>query len=203
MCHEICFARDGYSEADKNAGLLHARAVIVSGADDAAALATAAFAISLLSKDHATAVNAIERAVSLNASCATAQYFGGLVHAFTGNPGAAISHANRALRLSPFDPFIYQAYLALGLAAVQETRYDEAASHFAKAVQANPRFSIPLFYHSASLVLAGRADEARPMARRLLELEPSWRARTLFELGMVSALADKLAEAARLLGLPE
>jgi adenylate cyclase len=41
-CHEICYVRGGREEADKIAGLRHARAAIASGTDDATALAVAA-----------------------------------------------------------------------------------------------------------------------------------------------------------------
>ncbi len=202
-CHEIFFTRAGFGAADKAAGVGHARAVIASGADDATALAIAAFVITMLSKDHEAALSAVERALSLNASCATALYFGALIYAFVGRPAAATSNANRALRLSPFDPFAYFAYSALGAAAVQETRYDEAASHFAKAVQANPRFSTMYFLLAASLALARRQEEARPIVQRLLELEPGFRLRVYFETGMARAVGDRFAEGARLLGLPE
>lgn len=202
-CHEIFFSRAGLGEADKAAGVGHARAVIASGTDDATALAIAAFAITMLSKDHEAALSAVERALSLNASCATALYFGSLIYAFAGHPAAATSNANRALRLSPFDPSAFVAHAALGAAAVQETRYGEAASALAKAVQANTRFSTLYFFHAASLALAGREEEARPIVQRLLELEPEFRVRMIFEVGMARAVADKFAEGARILGLPE
>ena len=48
-CHEIFFMRAGLDEADKTAGIDHARAVMASGTDDATALAQAAFAITVLS----------------------------------------------------------------------------------------------------------------------------------------------------------
>jgi len=51
--------------------------------------------------------------------------------------------------------------------------------------------------------LAGRLEEARPSVRRLLELEPSFRSRIIFEFRLVRTLTDKFAEGARLLGLPE
>jgi tetratricopeptide (TPR) repeat protein len=82
-------------------------------------------------------------------------------------------------------------------------RYDEAASHFAKAVQANPRFSTLYFFQAASLALAGRQEEALPIAQQLLELEPGFRLRLFFEVGMARAVADRLSEGARILGLPE
>ena len=202
-CHEIFFSRAGFGEADKAAGVGHARAVIASGTDDATALAIAAFAITMLSKDHEAALSAAERALSLNASCATALYFGSIIYAFAGHPAAATSNANRALRLSPFDPSAFVAHGALGAAALQEGRYDEAASALAKAVQANSRFSTLYFFHAASLALAGREEEARPIVQRLLELEPGFRLRMIFEVGMARAVADKFAEGARILGLPE
>ena len=46
-CHEICFVRGGLDEADKVAGLRHARTAIASGTDDATALAVAAFVIAI------------------------------------------------------------------------------------------------------------------------------------------------------------
>jgi tetratricopeptide (TPR) repeat protein len=203
LCHEIFFTRAGLGEADKTAGVQHARAVIASGTDDATALAIAAFAILMLRKDHEAALNAVERALSLNPSCATALYFGALIYAFAGHPAPATSNANRALRLSPFDQMVFQAHLALGAAATQEARYDVAASHFAKSVQANPRFSTLYFFQAASLALAGRQEEARPIVQRLLELEPGFRFRLIFEVGVERAIADKFAEGGRLLGLPE
>lgn len=70
-------------------------------------------------------------------------------------------------------------------------------------MQSNPRFSTLYFFHAASLALAGREREARPVAARLLELEPGFRSRFIFEVGVVQVIADRLAEGARLLGLPE
>jgi adenylate cyclase len=67
-CHEICFVRGGRDEADKIAGLRHARTAIASGTDDSAALAVAAFVLGYPSKDYKTASSMIERALSLNPS---------------------------------------------------------------------------------------------------------------------------------------
>ncbi len=202
-CHEICFSRAGFGDADRIAGVRHARAAIASGTDDATALATAAFVIALLSKDYKAASSGIERALSLNSSCAAAHYFGSQVQAFTGNAAGAIAHANSALRLSPFDPLAFMAHLALGVAAFQEARYDEGSSHFAKAVQANPRFSTLYFTQAIALALAGCVEEAKPIVRQGLELQPDFRARVFAELGLDPTIAGKLAEGARLLALPE
>jgi adenylate cyclase len=203
-CHEICFTTEpGFVEAERIAGVRHARAVIASSTDDATALAVAALAISHLGRHYEAALGAIERALSLNPSCATALYFGAHVHAFSGNSPVAAAYADRALRLSPFDPLLFEAHQALGFGAVQQGRYDEAASCIAKAVQANSGFSWLYILYAIVLALAGRAEEAGPIVRRGLELEPSFRSRLIFKIGIVQAIVDKLAEGARLLGLPE
>jgi adenylate cyclase len=84
-CHEILFTHDGMVGANKTAALRHARVVVASGTDDATALAIAAFVIIVLNKDHETAFAAVERALSLNPSCATALYFAALMY---GSPDA-------------------------------------------------------------------------------------------------------------------
>ena len=94
--------------------------------------------------------------------------------------------------------------MSLGIAAVQETRYDEAASHFSKAVQANPRFSTLYMFHAASLALAGRLEEAESPVRQLLELEPQFRVRRLISgVRLARGVADKLVKGVSMLGLPE
>ena len=57
---------------------------------------------------------------------------------------------------------------------------------------------------SAALALAGRAEEARPIAEQGLELEPEVRICELFDhILFHRGLMTKLMEGARLLGLPE
>jgi Flp pilus assembly protein TadD len=55
--------------------------------------------------------------------------------------------------------------------------------------------------HASALALAGRLEEARPSVRRLLELEPGFQSRIISEFGFVRTIADRFAEAARLLVL--
>jgi adenylate cyclase len=202
-CHEICYGQDGFEEAEKIAGLRHARAAISSTTDDATALAIAAVMIAHLDRDYEAALSAIERALSFNASSAAALYFGAHIHAIRGNCVRATEYASRALRLSPFDPWAFVAHFAFAIAALKEARYDEAASHFARAVQLNSSFTSPRFLQAMTLALAGRMEEARQVTRRALELQPGFRTRLVFEFGLLPEFADKFAEGARLLGLPE
>jgi tetratricopeptide (TPR) repeat protein len=202
-CHEIFFESDGLDEADKTAALQHARVVTASDTDDATALAVAAFVLNLVGGEQEAALTATERALALNPSCATALYFGALMYGFAARPAEAIANANRALRLSPFDPAIFQAHLALGFAAIVEGRYDEGAAHCAKAVQANTRFGFLVIFHAEALALAGRMEEAAPIARRGMEMIPFYRIGLLSAFGWAPGIADKMIAGARLLGLPE
>ena len=77
------------------------------------------------------------------------------------------------------------------------------ASRFAKGSQINPRHSLFYFFHAIAPALAGRAEFAKTSVERGLALEPGFRIRIFSEFGMASPIAEKFAEGARLLGLPE
>jgi TolB-like protein/Tfp pilus assembly protein PilF len=201
-CHEWRFARAGFKEADKVAGLRHARWVIGSSTDDATALAIAGFVTVLLNGGHEAALNAIDRALASNPSCATALYLAAQVHSFAGHSDKAVAYANRALRQSPFDFLVHEAYVALGNAAIHETRYEEAASFYARAVQSSPKTGTYYLVQAIALALAGRLEEARPLVESGLEREPEFHVRW-FRGFYTPKLADKMAEAGRLLALPE
>jgi TolB-like protein len=140
-CHELCFTRGGFDDADRSAALRHARTTMASDTDDGTSLAISGFVVSLLTTDHDAALSAIERGLSMNPSCATALFLGAQGNALAGRSEPAAAFASRALRLSPFDPLAFEAHLALGEAALQDGRYDDAASCFASAARAKPNFS--------------------------------------------------------------
>ena len=157
-------------------GLSHARWVIGSSTDDATALAIAGFVTILLSGAHEAAMNAIDRALASNPSCATALYLAAQVHSIVGHSEKAVAYANRALRQSPFDLLVHEAYLALGNAAITDARYEEAASFYARAVQSNPKTAqTTCFMRSRWLWLDARGSTTP--AKRGLELEPQFRLR--------------------------
>ena len=205
-CHELCFARAGFDEAHKTAACCtHARRSPAAPTTrrrwpsrDLSCLLLRTAAES--TKRRSARSTAPCRSI---ASCATALYLGAQANALAGHPETATSFANRALRLSPFDPLAFEAHMALGEAALLEARYDDAASCFARAAQANTNFSTAYLFQAIALALAGREEEAQPLVRRGLELEPGFRIRMFFELGLAPALAERLAEGSRLLGLPE
>jgi adenylate cyclase len=205
-CLEARFTRGGFAAADRIEGVCHARLALVHGGDDPDALSHAALVILHLDYDFATASSAIERALALNNSSAAAFYTGAHIHAFSGDPAIAEDYANRAFRLSPFDPQLFHGYESLGCVRLRAKRYEEAASFFAQAVQANPRFSYLYADLAAALALAGRTAESQVAARRALELEPGFRIQPIIAaLGpfMLPELMNELVAGRRKAGLPE
>src|SRR5215831_18829872 len=111
FCHEQRYLRGGMREETRLAALHHARLAIAGGGDEATALATAGFIIAVCGCDYETAVNAFDRSFALSSSLALALGFSSVVRAWKGDDAMAVEQANRALRLSPFDPLLYLPYV--------------------------------------------------------------------------------------------
>jgi tetratricopeptide (TPR) repeat protein len=99
------------------------------------------------------------------------------MHAVSGDTASAEDFAARALRLSPFDPLSLLAFHAIGAVRLREGRFDEAAALYSKAVQTNPRFTVGYAFHTAAMAQAGRTEEAKVVAGRLLALDSSFTVR--------------------------
>ena len=73
-----------------------------------------------------------------------------------------------------------------------------------RALQGNPRFSVPAFLLTAALTRLGRHAEAAASARQLLELQPGFTIAWLIDSAFTSPeRLAMLAEALRQAGLPE
>jgi TolB-like protein/class 3 adenylate cyclase/Tfp pilus assembly protein PilF len=201
-CYEWCYSRGGFDDVHKASALRHAQAAMSGSTDDATALAVAGWVTSMLTSDHAAGLDAIERALKINPSCATALYVAAANNAFSGRPAAALDYAERAIRLSPFDLLVAVGHAAQGVSLIQLERYKEASIAHDRSVQANPTLSSFRFLAACAHALAGDLEAARTSAQRGLEMEPSFRIRFFYEL-MIPELADRFANGARLIGLRE
>ena len=204
-CHEQRYLRGGLNEDVKHAALRHARTAIAVGGDDAAALATAGFVIAVIEYDYETATAAFDRSFALSSSSALALGFSSIVRAWKGDDATAVDHAERAIRLSPFDPLLYLPYVGLAYTHFAAGRFEEAAAAAARARQSNPKFSMPYVLHAAALANLGRGEEARVVADGLREVEPELTVSTAIRSARF-ADPDKNAELGDALlraGLPE
>jgi TolB-like protein/tetratricopeptide (TPR) repeat protein len=204
MCHHCLFLRAGLHESDRSASIAHARAAILHGQDDALALTFAGFSIGMDGHDHDAGFAAIEAALAISPSSAITYICGGVIFGWAGEAARAIEWGERALRLSPFDPWAWSAYHALTLGHFHRGGYEEAAKAARKAVQLNPAHSISHMLLVAPLAKLGRLKEAEAVAARVLELQPAFRtSHQLSGVDCAPSLAASLSEALRLAGLPE
>jgi TolB-like protein len=204
MCHHNLFLRAGLLEENRAASIHHARAAIAYGQDDALALTFAGFSIGMDGHDHAAAFAAFEAALAVSPSSALTYILGGVILGWAGQAERAIEWGERAMRLSPFDPWAFAAFHALMLGHFQHGRYEEAAGAAYKAVQANPAHSISHLLLAAPLAKLGRLEESKAAAARVLELQPAFRySRQFSGVDCAAALAASLGEALRAAGLPE
>jgi TolB-like protein len=118
----------------------HARTAVVYGWDDGWALAHAGFVLAIPVKDVAAARAVLDRAVALNPNSAVALSFRSIIRATTGDPQAGIADAEKALRLSPRDPFAYSGEMALTFAHFDLGDYDTASLHAHRALDGKPDF---------------------------------------------------------------
>jgi TolB-like protein len=204
MCHHNLFLRAGLREADRAASIRHARAAIMHGQDDALALTFAGFSIGMDAHDRGAASAAFEAALAISPSSALTYILGGVVFGWAAEAERAIEWGERAMRLSPFDPWAFAAFHALTLGHFHRGRYEEAAHAARKAVQANPAHSISHMLLAATLAKLGRLGETRAAAARVLELQPGFRyGRQFAGVDCAPALAASLSEALRTARLPK
>ena len=203
-CLHARFSRGGLHKEDRIAAIHHAHAAIAHGNGDATALATAAFVIALDEHDTTTALKLFDRALELSNSNVFALGCSAITLAWMGKTALAIERAQRALRLSPFDPLNWLSNHALAIAYFYSQRYKDAVDAARSVVDSNPSFSIAHAVLAAALLQLGRMEEAKVAAQTVSDCNPSFTIRGLsliveFEPAVLRPLADAWHE----VGLPE
>ena len=204
MCYHVRFLRGGLHEEDRMASIRHAQTALIQGSDDALALTFGGFSIGMDAHDRAGAFAAFEAALAVSPSSAITYILGSTVLSWAGEADRAIEWGERAMRLSPFDPWAWSALGSIAIGHFMHGRYEEAAAAAYKAVQSNPAHSINHVHLAGALAKLGRLDEARAAAARVLELQPAFHfSRQFAGVNCAPALASPLGEALRMTGLPE
>jgi len=205
FCLQQRYLWGGRASGDREAAIRHAEAVVAAQTDDAAALAFAGLVLSALDGRHEFALVMVNRALELNPSSAIACTSAALIHMMLGRAEESSRHAERALRLSPFDPLRHVPESVLAVACLAAGAPDDALVHARKTVEANAVFTPGLITLALCLVRLGKIEEARATVRRLIDIAPDTTVETLHEryllsngLGIESVVADMRAA-----GLPE
>jgi adenylate cyclase len=162
------------SKSETDEGIRLAREALDGGRDDPSVLWAAGWAVSYLAHDNEAALAALDRALVLNVNSAQALRMSGWVSLFSGDPRKATEYFNRAMRLSPLDPFICSVFAGLGIAQMMVGNYDEAVKFGSQAMREQPRMAVAHRIVAASLALLGRTEEARSAMRALLAIAPNY-----------------------------
>ena len=166
----------------------------------------AGFVIGIVEHDFAAALDALDRSIELSPSSALDPTpSAAILRAWNGDD-AGLNRAcrDRDSRHSPYDPLIWLPYIGLAYTHFFSGRFDETISAADRALQGNPRFSVPAFLKTAALARLGRKAEAAASAHRVLELQPGFTIASLVDSAFTSPeRLAMLAEALRQAGLPE
>jgi adenylate cyclase len=180
----------GGQDDDRETAKRLARTAIAGGSDVPLALAVAGAVLAALTRDHDAALAAADRATMINPKAAIVLGFDALTRCLCGAYDKAIEHAEKALRLSPMEPLIYHAAVALGLACLLTDRFDEAVSHARKAIEGNRNFAFAYCVLALGYVRLERHEEASQAIRQLIAAAPNFLIGTLRKI--------RFADAARL-----
>jgi TolB-like protein len=137
-----------------------ARIAVELGPDDPIALCASGMALAFVACDLDAGDVLIDKSLRLNPNLAMAWTFSGFLKSWKGEADLAISHASRAILLSPHDPNLSNMRRAIAFAYFVAGRYEEAisASEMATPVPQNIIFAVATV--AASAALLGRKEEA-------------------------------------------
>jgi adenylate cyclase len=140
--------------------------------DDPTALTSLATAIMLLFGDLDRAQHFTDKALSLDPNHAWAWTRRGFLNIYRGEAAAGIPCFERAIRLSPLDPFSFNCFIGLGLATFALGKPEEAAKWTQRAMREKVGMTWAYRDLATFLAHAGEIDGAREALSRLVASRP-------------------------------
>jgi tetratricopeptide (TPR) repeat protein len=129
--------------------------------------------VHLIRRRFDDAIAAIELALNLNPSFSHAQNLYATTLVFSGRCREAIDAVNRALRLSPHDPFVAFNYGNVALAHYLSGNYAEAVRQSQAAVRLRPGYGSAYRLLAASAGMAGQTEIAAAALQDLRRVQPN------------------------------
>ncbi|CAN5393134.1 winged helix-turn-helix domain-containing tetratricopeptide repeat protein [soil metagenome] len=194
---------DRAAEGDE-AARLSSQAVAL-GKHDAVALTRGGHAWPHFGGDLEACKAYVDRALVLNPNLSTIWYLGGFQRISLGEHDEAIAYFTRAMRLSPFDPEIFQMQTGIAMGHLYCGRFDDALSCLEKASREMPNILRVAAFTAAAHALAGRIDDARQAIAHVRRLDPTLRIGNLHDWLLVRRPQDfaMASDGLRRAGLPE
>jgi len=115
-----------------------------------------------------------EAAVEANANDGLAWALKGTLHAFRGEPQAAVQGTRRALALSPLDPLRYFYETLAATAELSAGHWDEVIALASQSLRGNRSHTSTWRSLAIAQVESGRLDAARATVSELMKLDPQF-----------------------------
>jgi adenylate cyclase len=165
----------GFPPDYREGAVRHARAVQALQSEDASTLAHAAIALAFTTRDYPAAQELIDRALALNPNSVHAHGHGSVISTWSGQYERSLALAERALRLSPFDPLAVMPLAGKAGALLMLGRYEESLAAARRALQVYPTHTPSFLISIVSLVRLGRDEQAKAVAKDFLSVFPTYR----------------------------
>ena len=163
--------------ADNAAAMQLAERAIALDPVNALALATYGHLTAYLRRDCDTAMDCFIRALAASPNSAVAWTLSSSTLNYLGRSAEAVAHAERGLRLSPYDPLRFLQHHILAAGHYGAGDLDEAERLSRMSIASNPDHASSWRIMAAVLGAQGRLGEAQDAVQRILVLEPSFRLR--------------------------
>jgi adenylate cyclase len=156
---------------------LAARAIELDG-QNALALATFGHLKSFLFHEYDGALIYLDRALAACPNHAVAWILSSATLSYIGEADQAVTRAEHALRLSPFDQNLFSFYMFLNLAYYAKGEFREAVKWGRMSFEENGLYTANHRIWIAGLAGLGQLEEAREVAARMMQIEPEFRLKT-------------------------
>lgn len=197
----------GWSEdrdVDGRLALEFAQRALDLDPDSSLALTMLGNAHTVYLRDPDRAEGLFDQALALNPNESLAWLQKGNARSFLGDGAGALTHAQKAVQLSPLDPARHYYLNILAGAALTAQAYDRAIDAARESLRLNSSHISTHRVLAIALSMTGRLDEARDSVRAVLRIEPGL---TVDEYvarspGARSGLVHRFADALHAAGLP-
>ena len=205
-CHgqRVPFLWTNHPGEERSAALRLAKEAARLDSDDPLVLTILASAYAV-GREFAEAVPLIDRAVQLDPNSAWAWHHSGWIRNFLNQPDLAIEHFQRSIRISPLDPYNFDAAIGIGIAHFHAERFAEAASWVRRGIAEKPSATWAWRIVAAAYANLERLDEAREALACLVQAHPGITIAAIKQSSMPPSRSfqDALFGGLRAAGLPE
>jgi len=157
---------------DAETAVALARRAIAAGSGDAMALVAAGFVLVMVARDYDTGLDAVRRALELNPGSGFVALLSSAALGFGGNPEDALSHAQRAMALSPMDPGFFMFLSIAGMAHLFSGRPVQALDLAKRSAALYPDWDTTYWVLIPAYAQLDRLAEARAALAKLVSLSP-------------------------------